>query len=272
MQVFRGMWKDEELHRLRIHPNVLALFERIFAEPVLAHPMFIQRNIFPQTESFDFTTGAHQDKVHIGGATNHALWAPLGDCPLEKGALAVAAGSHHAGVLDTKVGNGAGGMDISRADPRRVGDGRLRGGRRAHLRGHGRALRAAQPHGRDQAVLRRPLPAGEPAGCRHQYGALFRLRDLGRGLCGLVVRSTASISGARSRPTVVPLDRQYYERRDRMAFDMAAEGDMAARDALLRIVQRDPDEAKRRRAEEALYELAGVTGQQESGAAHIASA
>ena len=113
MQVFRGMWKDEELHRLRIHPNVLALFERIFGEPVLAHPMFIQRNIFPQTETFDFTTGAHQDKVHIGGATNHALWAPLGDCPLEKGALAVAAGSHKAGVLDTRVGNGAGGMDIS---------------------------------------------------------------------------------------------------------------------------------------------------------------
>ena len=112
MAVFRGIWADEALHRLKTHPDVLALFESIFGEPALAHPMFVQRNIFPQSESFDFTTGPHQDKVHIGGATNHAMWVPLGDCPKEKGALAVAAGSHLAGVLDTKVGSGAGGMDI----------------------------------------------------------------------------------------------------------------------------------------------------------------
>ena len=112
MTVFRGIWADEALHRLRTHPAVLALFDGIFGEPALAHPMFVQRNIFPQSESFDFTTGAHQDKVHIGGATSHAMWIPLGDCPREKGALAVAAGSHLAGVLDTKVGSGAGGMDI----------------------------------------------------------------------------------------------------------------------------------------------------------------
>ena len=90
MAVFRGIWADEVLHRLRTHPAVLALFEDIFGEPALAHPMFVQRNIFPQSESFDFTTGPHQDKVHIGGATNHAMWVPLGDCPIEKGALAMA--------------------------------------------------------------------------------------------------------------------------------------------------------------------------------------
>ena len=29
MAVFRDMWRDEELHRLRTHPNVLAFFERV---------------------------------------------------------------------------------------------------------------------------------------------------------------------------------------------------------------------------------------------------
>ena len=84
MRVFRGLWMDEELHRLRIHPVVTDLFTRIFSEPALAHPMFVQRNIFPQTDGFDFTTGMHQDRVHIGGTTSYALWMPLGDCPAKR--------------------------------------------------------------------------------------------------------------------------------------------------------------------------------------------
>ena len=46
MQVFRNLWVDEALHRLRTHPIVLTLFESIFGEPALAHPLFVQRNIF----------------------------------------------------------------------------------------------------------------------------------------------------------------------------------------------------------------------------------
>jgi hypothetical protein len=37
----------------------------------------------------------------------------------------------------------------------------------------------------------------------------------------------------------VPLDRSHYERRDAMAFEMAERGDREARDAILRIIQRD---------------------------------
>jgi len=113
MSVFRGLWSDEQLHHLRIDPRVIALFDRIFGERALAHPMFVQRNIFPQSDGFDFTTGIHQDRVHIGGATSYAMWMPLGDCPREMGTLAVAAGSHTTGILPTKVGSGAGGMDIA---------------------------------------------------------------------------------------------------------------------------------------------------------------
>ena len=73
MKVFRSLWRDEELHHARIHKNVLALFAEIFGGTVLAHPMFVQRNIFPQHETFDFTTGARQYKVHIGGSNNYAM-------------------------------------------------------------------------------------------------------------------------------------------------------------------------------------------------------
>ena len=73
-------------------------------------------------------------------------------------------------------------------------------------------------------------------------------------------------------PAVVPLDRRYYERRDRMAFAMAESGDVTARDALLRIVQRDPDAEKRQRAEDLLRHLAAATAQSDGGGSLSASA
>ena len=54
---------------------------------------------------------------------------------------------------------------------------------------------------------------------------------------------------------VVPFDRSHYEKRDAIAFDLAARGDTLARDSLLRIIQRDPDAAKRNRAQAALTAL-----------------
>ena len=59
---------------------------------------------------------------------------------------------------------------------------------------------------------------------------------------------------------VVPLDTSYYERRDHMAFDMAEHGDLGARDALLRIVQRDDNPDKRGRAAQLLERLESSVG------------
>lgn len=247
MRVFRGLWTDEELHRLRTHPNVLGLFQRIFGEPALVHPMFVQRNIFPQREDFDFTTGIHQDKVHIGGATNHALWVPLGDCPREKGPLAVAAGSHSAGVLDTRVGAGAGGMDISVPVPGTwvtgdfaAGDALIFSDTTVHqaLPNRSRELR--------QSFDARYQPISQPV-------AEPNMRPYaGNGTWEEVYAGWSDTEQAwywkALNPTVVPFDTSYYDRRDRMAFEMAERGDLAARDALLRIVQRDADADKRARA------------------------
>ena len=56
-------------------------------------------------------------------------------------------------------------------------------------------------------------------------------------------------------PNIVPIDRQYYEVRDEMAFDLAEKGDPSARAALMRIIQRDPDPNKRSRATKLVDEL-----------------
>jgi hypothetical protein len=54
---------------------------------------------------------------------------------------------------------------------------------------------------------------------------------------------------------IVPLDRSHYERRDALAFEMAERGNREARDAILRIIQRDPSGEKRFRAEQLLERL-----------------
>ena len=271
MAVFRGIWADEALHRLRTHPNVLALFGGIFGEPALAHPMFVQRNIFPQSESFDFTTGEHQDKVHIGGATSHAMWVPLGDCPREKGALAVAAGSHRAGVLDTRVGNGAGGMDICVPIPGEWVSGSFKAGD-VLIFSDTTVHRALPNRTRElrQSFDARYQPASQPVAETNMppYSG-----------CGTWEEVYAGWSSDNQKyywealsPNVVPFDRSYYERRDRMAFAMAESGDATARDALLRIVQRDPNAEKRRRAEELLQHLTARSAQAGGGGSLNASA
>ena len=271
MKVFRGLWADEALHRLRTHSNALNLFGRIFGEPALTHPMFVQRNIFPRSESFDFTTGAHQDKVHIGGATSYAMWVPLGDCPREKGALAVAAGSHHAGVLDTKVGGGAGGMDISVPIPGEWVTGSFAAGDTLIFA---------------DTTVHRALPNRSPAirlsfDARYQPASqpIAEINMAPYSGCGTWEEVYADWSSDDQKyywralsPNVVPFDRHYYERRDRMAFDMAERGDPTARDALLRIVQRDPNEGKRRRAGSLLRALGAMTTREEGGAAPAAPA
>jgi len=254
MRVFRTLWMDEELHRLRIHPAVTGLFTRIFSEPALAHPMFVQRNIFPQTDGFDFTTGAHQDRVHIGGATSYAMWMPLGDCPREKGALAVAAGSHTTGILDTKVGSGAGGMDIAVPIPGTWVTGAFRAGDALIFQDV--TVHKALPNRTGEIRMSfdaRFQPISQPIADVNMvpYAGCGTWEDVYAGS----ERTDGQYYWKDLALDIVPLDRSHYERRDAMAFEMAERGDRQARDAILRIIQRDRSEAKRARAEKLLERL-----------------
>jgi ectoine hydroxylase-related dioxygenase (phytanoyl-CoA dioxygenase family) len=254
MRVFRGLWADEELHRLRIHPRVLDLFTRIFGEPALPHPMFVQRNIFPQSGDFDFTTGVHQDRVHIGGATSYALWMPLGDCPREKGALAVAAGSHTQGILDTKVGSGAGGMDICVPIPGTWATGAFRAGDALIFQDV--TVHKALPNRTNEIRMSfdaRYQPVSQPVADTNM------VPYSGCGTWEEVYAGWSSNDGQYYwkdlKLDVIPLDRSHYERRDAQAFEMAERGDKAARDAILRIIQRDKNAEKRAKAKRLLETL-----------------
>jgi hypothetical protein len=254
MRVFKALWRDEALHRLRTHPDVMALFARIFGETPLAHPMFVQRNIFPHSDAFDFTTGEHQDRVHIGGATTYALWMPLGDCPRAKGPLAVASGSHTQGILATKVGSGAGGMDIAEPVPGTWMTGDFQAG--DGLIFQDVTVHKALPNLSDELRLSfdaRYQPLSQPvadtnltpyAGCGTWEEVYADWAD-----------PTDQYYWKDLKLTAVPLDRSHYERRDAMAFAMAERGDREARDAILRIIQRDANPDKRARAEALLERL-----------------
>lgn len=254
MHVFRGLWSDEELHRLRIHPRVGALFARIFGEKALPHPMFVQRNIFPQSGAFDFTTGVHQDRVHIGGATSYALWMPIGDCPREKGSLAVAAGSHKAGILETKVGSGAGGMDIAVPIPGTWVTGAFKAGDALIFQDV--TVHKALPNLTDEIRMSfdaRFQPASQPIADTNMvpYSGCGTWEEVYTGW----QRTEGQYYWNDLDPIVIPLDRSHYERRDAMAFDMAERGDQTARDAILRIIQRDKSAEKRERARRLLDRL-----------------
>lgn len=254
LKTFIPMWQLESLHRLKSHPNIVAVFERMFGEPCLVHPLLVARNIFPRGEKFDFTTGSHQDRIHIGGGTSYACWIPLGDCPREMGSLIVAEGSHKQGVRDFTIASGAGGLET-------VGD------FTSNWVGSDFAMGDAVIFA--DTTVHKALPNGTNL-LRQSFDA--RYQRLSDPIADVSIRTYADMCSWEDtyatwqqddlkyywqRPDVkiVPFDRSHYDKRDRIAFDLAERGDMLARDSLLRIIQRDPDTTKRDRAQQALARL-----------------
>ncbi|MBI3516272.1 MAG: phytanoyl-CoA dioxygenase family protein [Proteobacteria bacterium] len=254
IEAFRPMWALESLHRLKHHPNIVGLLERLFGEPVLVHPLLVARNIFPQTGTFDFTTSSHQDRIHIGGGTSYAVWVPLGDCPREKGSLLIAAGSHVQGVRDFTIAGGAGGLETVEdfadqwvGSDFAIGDAVIFVDTVAHKALPNRTRELRQSF--DARYQRLADPIADVS--VRTYGDMMTWDEVYTGWARDDLKYYWRAQGAR----VVPYDRQYYDKRDAIAFDLAERGDRLARDTLLRIVQRDPDATKRDRASRLLVAL-----------------
>jgi hypothetical protein len=251
--VLKRFYRNEAGHALKLHANVIGLFERLFGEPVLAHPLLIPRCIFPQRP--EFTTPSHQDFPHIQGTTETmSLWLPLGDCPAAMGGLAIARGSHNEGVRDFTVSNGAGAMEVIDPldgswviGPLEAGD---------VLIFHSLTVHKGVPNLTDRLRLsldNRYQRASEPIceRCLQPYAGCGTWEEIYAGW-----QSTALPYYWRMQaPKIADFDMQYYEKRDQIAFDLAEHGDHTARATLLRIVQRDPSEQKRERASALLARL-----------------
>ncbi|MDE0180490.1 MAG: phytanoyl-CoA dioxygenase family protein [Caldilineaceae bacterium] len=107
------VYKLEAFHRAAHWPEVTTMIDKIMGRPSMPHPQQIARIWFPQYT--EHTTPIHQDFVHFqGNFETLTSWAPIGDCPIELGGLAVIPGSQKVGrVLDHHFSLGAGGLSVN---------------------------------------------------------------------------------------------------------------------------------------------------------------
>ncbi len=252
-EVYHRIYGLQTLHALQHHRQLIQLFERLLGEIVLPHPRIIGRIIFPQRKAY--TTPAHQDFIPIQGTSDtYTAWIPLSTLPPEMGGLQIASGSHRHGIYKFRPSLGAGGMEITEplcgwvSNPFEQGDvlvfhsmtvhkGIPCTGQRLRLSIDARYQKLSDPIAPDSLEPHGKLISWEkvytdwpPSDLRY-YWRKWDLR-------------------------MKEYDSRYYDKRDRLAFEMASQDDRRAISALQRIVMRDPDPGKRRKAEQLLARLA----------------
>lgn len=251
--VYNQLYGVPAFHALQHRAEFVDIMERLLDGPVMPHPRTIVRIMFPKKTAH--TTPAHQDFIPVQGATDTVTaWIPLTDLPPEMGGLEIAAGSHRQGVFDFVPALGAGGMVITDSfDDAWVGGTFEQGdvllfhsmtvhrgapatGERLRLSVDYRFQRRADPitkaslEPHDRLIDWEQIYADWAPG---QYQYFWRNWDL----------------------SITEYDMQYNEKRDSLAFELAANGDETARASLNRIVARDPDPDKKLRAAEAIESL-----------------
>jgi len=254
-EVYHRMYKLPDFHAIQQHSNLIGLLERMAGETIVAHPRTIGRTIFPQREVY--TTPPHQDFVPIQGtADTYTAWFPLSPLSAKMGGLQIAAGSHLHGVYDIRPSLGAGGMEIIDpiadtwvSNPFEQGDvlffhsmvvhqGVSNNSRSLRMSMDGRYQRLSDPINPDSL-----LPHIKPVTWEEIYAdwpsdeLQYYWKEWEAGL------------------EFKEYDFSYFDKRDRLAFEMGGRGDVKARSTLQRIVARDRDPAKREKAAKMLAEL-----------------
>ena len=112
-EVYHEVYKLEAFHRSGHWHEVVNMVEKIVGRAVLPHPQKIARLWFPKYTAH--TTPIHQDFVHFqGNFQTYTCWAPIGDCPIELGGLAVLPGSHKINkVMEHHFSLGAGSLCVN---------------------------------------------------------------------------------------------------------------------------------------------------------------
>jgi hypothetical protein len=253
LTTLRTINRLENYHRLKHHPALISLFERMLGGPILPHPRVLMRNIFPDRESY--TTKAHQDYPNVQGTTEvYTAWLPLIDCPLDVGPLQVAEATHTGTVYDFDIGMGAGGMEIvDRFEGRwvsgdfRAGDVLIFHSLLAHKGVPNRSDKLRMSMDVRYQLVSEPFamgnanPDGQPLSWEEVYAGWssdalkYYWRDLNL--------------------TIRPFDPVWFDKRDDLAFGLAEARDPRARSVLQRIIARDDDPNKRERAARLLADL-----------------
>ena len=253
MGVYLHMYKLQEFQALQHHPNVMGVMERILGEPVIPHARIIGRTIFPQREVF--TTPPHQDFIPIQGtADTYTAWIPLSDIPPELGGLQIASGSHRKGIYDFKPAMGAGGIAVTNPlegtwvnSPFEQGDVLIFHSMAVHKGVSNSSDRLRMSIDARYQKISDPiapgslLPHAQPATWEEIYTD-WPPNDL-------------QYYWQKWNMEVKEYDNSYHEKRDEMGIEMAEKGDKDSISVLQRIVARDTDQAKRKRAADLLATL-----------------
>ena len=265
MDVYARMYALPDFHAIQHHPILIDLFERMTGEEIMPHPRIIGRTIFPQMEAY--TTPPHQDFIPIQGTPDtYTAWIPLSDLPAEMGGLQIASGSHRHGVYDFKPALGAGAMEVT--DPL---DGTWVNGPFTQgdvLIFHSMAVHKGVPNSSEQlrvSIDARYQRVSEPIapGSFLPHG---RSETSWESIYAEWPSEELQYYWKKWDLEVAEYDNSYHEKRDELAFELAEQGDETARSALQRVVSRDEDAAKRKRAEELLAQLDLLSeGQKSSG-------
>lgn len=113
---YAEVYKLENFHRSAHWGEVTDMVAKILGGPVMPHPQKVARVWFPKYT--EHTTPTHQDYVHFQGSWNTlTCWAPVGDCPIELGGLAVIPESHKVErILEHHFSLGAGGLSVDETE------------------------------------------------------------------------------------------------------------------------------------------------------------
>ena len=113
---YAQVYKLENFHRSAHWDEVTSTVSKILGGEIMPHPQKVARIWFPKYT--EHTTPTHQDYVHFQGSFNTlTCWAPVGDCPLELGGLAVIPRSHRVQrVLEHHFSLGAGGLIVDETE------------------------------------------------------------------------------------------------------------------------------------------------------------
>ncbi len=110
LAAYQDIYRIQEFHGIGHDPAMINLYDQLLGGNVLRQPLSIARVMVPSS-TFE-PTPAHQDFIHIQGTKNvWTSWFPLGDCPVELGALTVLVGSQADGLLTYHAARGAGGLE-----------------------------------------------------------------------------------------------------------------------------------------------------------------
>ncbi len=113
---YAQVYKLENFHRSAHWDEITSTVAKVLGGQVMPHPQKVARIWFPKYT--EHTTPTHQDYVHFQGSFNTlTCWAPVGDCPLELGGLAVIPRSHRVQrVLEHHFSLGAGGLIVDETE------------------------------------------------------------------------------------------------------------------------------------------------------------